>query len=122
MQVFKTRAFARWARSEGLGDDLLAFAVAEMEGGLVDAKLGGSVCKKRIALDGRGKRGSTRTIVAYLKGEKAFFVYGFAKSERSNVTPSELEALKVLAKKLLAYSPVEIGNALKEGALIRLEE
>lgn len=122
MQVFKTRAFARWARREGLGDDLLAFAVAEMKAGLIDARLGGSVCKKRIALDGRGKRGSTRTIVAYLQGEKAFFVYGFAKSERSNIARSELEALKVLAKKLHAHSPVEIADALKVGALIKLEE
>lgn len=122
MQVFKTRAFARWAGREGLDDDLLAFAVAEMEAGLIDARLGGSVCKKRIAPEGRGKRGSTRTIVAYLQGEKAFFVYGFAKSERSNITPNELQTLKLLAKKLLAHSPAEIAAALRTGALIRLEE
>jgi hypothetical protein len=122
MQVFKTKTFARWARGEGLGDDLLTFAVAEMEVGLIDARLGGSVCKKRIALDGRGKRGSTRTIVAYLQAEKAFFVYGFAKSERSNITPNELQALKLLAKELLAWSPAQLEDAVRAGELIRLEE
>lgn len=122
MQVFKTKSFARWARGEGLGDDLLIFAVAEMEAGLIDAQLGGSVCKKRIALDGRGKRGSTRTIVAYLQGERAFFVYGFAKSERSNITPTELQALKLLAKELLAWSPAQLEDAVRAGRLIRLEE
>ena len=122
MQVFKTKTFARWARGEGLGDDLLTFAVAEMEAGLIDARLGGSVCKKRIALDGRGKRGSTRTIVADLQGEKAFFVYGFAKSERSNITPNELQALKLLAKELLAWSPAQLEDAVRAGELIRLEE
>ncbi len=122
MQVFKTRAFARWARGERLGDDGLAFAIAEMEAGLIDARLGGSVCKKRIALDGRGKRGSARTIVAYLQGERAFFIYGFAKSERSNITPNELQALKLLAKELLAYSPAQLADAERAGELIRLEE
>nr|WP_263469118.1 type II toxin-antitoxin system RelE/ParE family toxin [Stenotrophomonas sp. CFS3442] len=32
-----------------------------MEGGLVDADLGGGIFKKRVALPGRGKRGSVRT-------------------------------------------------------------
>lgn len=92
-----------------------------MESGLIGARLGGSVCKKRIALDGRGKRGSTRTIVAYLEGEKAFFVYGFAKKERSNITPKELEALKLLAKAMLDLTPVQIAVAVRTGELIRLE-
>ncbi len=121
MQAFKTKAFARWARREGLRDDVLTFAVAEMEAGLIDSRLGGSVCKKRIALDGRGKRGSVRTIVAYMKGEKAFFVYGFAKNQRSNVTPKELEALKLLAKAMLSLTPVQIAAAVRTGELIRLE-
>lgn len=121
MQAFKTKAFAKWARREGIHDDLLAFAVAEMEAGLIDARLGGSVCKQRIGLDGRGKRGSARTIVAYMKGEKTFFVYGFAKNERSNVTPKELEALKLLAKEMLGLTPVQIAAAVRTGELIRLE-
>lgn len=89
--------------------------------GLIDATLGGSVCKKRIALDGRGKRGSARTIVAYVKGEKAFFIYGFAKNERSDVTPRELEALKVLAKKMLDLTPAQLAAAVRSGELIKLE-
>lgn len=121
MQAFKTKAFARWARREGLRDDLLTFAVAEMEAGLIDATLGGSVYKKRIALDGRGKRGSARTIVAYVKGVKAFFIYGFAKNERSDVTPRELEALKVLAKKMLDLTPAQLAAAVRSGELIKLE-
>ena len=56
MQVFKIRAFAKWASSEGLCDDALASAVIEMEKGLIDATLGGQVVKKRVVLPGRGKR------------------------------------------------------------------
>jgi hypothetical protein len=39
----------------------------EMNQGLYDARLGGSVFKKRIPLDGRGKRGGARTILAFKK-------------------------------------------------------
>ena len=67
MQLFKTKAFSRWARVEGLGDDAFAAAVFEIEAGLIDAELGGQVVKKRVALPGRGRRGGTRTLVAFKK-------------------------------------------------------
>ncbi len=65
MQAFKAKAFAKWASREGLDDAALASAVIEMEHGLIDAKLGGQVVKKRVALPGRGKRGSSRTLLAF---------------------------------------------------------
>ncbi len=68
-----------------INDGALASAVIEMKYGLIDAKLGGQVVKKRVALPGRGKRGSSRTLVAFKQGDKAFFIYGFAKNERANV-------------------------------------
>jgi hypothetical protein len=47
--------------------------------GLIDADLGGHIVKKRVALPGRGKSGGARTLLAYRLGDRAFFVYGFAK-------------------------------------------
>ncbi|GAA4648307.1 hypothetical protein GCM10023116_05740 [Kistimonas scapharcae] len=55
MRVFKTRWFQRWAKKEGLSDKVLMAAVQEMEQGLVDADLGGSVYKKRDSANGEGK-------------------------------------------------------------------
>lgn len=121
MQVFKTRAFARWAGTDGLGDAALASAVAEMERGLIDAHLVGQVVKKRVALPGRGKRGGARTLLAFKQGEKAFFVYGFAKNERSNISDKELKALKLLAKELLNYPAASLTKAIKAGELIEIE-
>lgn len=121
MQAFKTKAFAKWASSEGLGDEPLALAVAEMERGLIDARLGGQVVKKRVALPGRGKRGSTRTLVAFKQGDKAFFIYGFAKNERANVSGKELQALKLLAKELLNYPAQALVKAMQAGELIEIE-
>jgi hypothetical protein len=65
MRIFKTKAFMKWAVNEGLDDQSLAAAVDEMEQGLVDARLGGQVYKKRVALAGRGKRGGARTLLGY---------------------------------------------------------
>ena len=121
MQAFKTRPFAKWASAEGLGDDVLAFAVAEMARGLIDARLGGQVVKKRVAFAGRGKRGSARTLVAFKQDEKAFFIYGFAKSERSNVSDRELQALKLLAKELLNYPAPALADAIRGGELIEIK-
>ena len=121
MRACKIKAFAKWASGEGLSDDALASAVVEMEKGLIDAKLGGQVVKKRVALPGRGKRGSTRTLVAFRQGNKAFFIYGFAKKERTNINEKELRALKMLAKELMSYTTATLTKATKAGELIEIE-
>ncbi len=84
----------------------------EMESGLIDAKLGGNVYKKRIALRGRSRRGGARTIVAFKIEECAFFIYGFAKNERANIKQDELKALKAYAKELLSYSDKDLEKVL----------
>jgi hypothetical protein len=121
MRTFKTKAFAKWAVGEGLGDEALAAAVAEMEHGLIDVRLGGQVVKKRVALPGRGKRGGARTLVAFRAAERAIFIYGFAKNERANINALELKALKLLAKELLNYSVASLSKAMKAGELIEIE-
>jgi hypothetical protein len=75
-----------------------------MEQGLIDADLGGHVYKKRVGIKGRGKSGGVRTLIAFQLEERAFFMYGFAKNKRDNIEDNELEALKLLAKKLLNYT------------------
>jgi len=121
MQAFKIKAFAKWASSEGLSDIALALAVVEMEKGLIDAKLGGQVVKKRVALSGRGKRGSARTLVAFRQGNKAYFIFGFSKNERANISDKELRALKMLAKELMSYTAAALTKATKAGELIEIE-
>ena len=122
MQAFKTRWFARWAVRQQLTDAALFGAVAEMERGLVDAELGGEVVKKRVALPGKGKRGGTRTLVAFRRGDRAFFIYGFSKNERANISAKELQALKLLARELLSYSPPALVKAVKAGELLEVED
>lgn len=112
-----TRAFARWLRRSAVSEAALSIAVAEMSGGLIDADLGGGVLKKRIPVPGRGKRGGARTLVATNRGDRWFFVFGFEKNERSNITPRELEALQVLATMLLGFSSADLDAQLKQQLL-----
>jgi hypothetical protein len=117
MRVFKTKHFSRWMRKTELTDAALCEAVAEMSRGLIDADLGGGMVKKRVGLAGRGKRGGARTLVATNKGTRWFFVFGFEKSERANITADELAALQDLAVDLLGRTASALDTAVKDGAL-----
>ncbi len=120
MRIFKMKGFQQWAIKEGLTDDALLSAVYEMKDGLMDANLGGSVYKKRVALQGRGKRGGARTLVAFKREDKIFFIYGFAKNRQSNVKENELKALKLLATQLLSYTDTALTIAKNKNELIEV--
>ncbi len=120
MRILKNKAFSKWAAKEGISDGALTLAAGEMARGLVDADLGGHVFKKRVATGGRGKSGGVRTLLAYKTGDKAFFVYGFAKNVRSNIKADELDGLKKLAKELLGYTDRQLEQAICNGALMEV--
>jgi len=119
-RVFKTRHFNRWMRKTALSDAVLSDAVNEMLLGLIDADLGGGVVKKRVCLPGRGKSGGARTLIATNKGSKWFFVFGFQKNDRDNISDNELEALQELAQELLAATAEQLEEAVLKGALLEI--
>lgn len=80
---------------------------------MIDADLGGCLFKKRVALHGQGKRSGARTIVASKVKGSWFFVYGFLKNERDNISDIELKALQALGKQLLELNDVQLKKALK---------
>lgn len=121
MQVFKSKWFGKWADKEDLTDKDLSAAVEEMVNGLIDADLGGHVMKKRVALQGQGKSGGARTLLAFKMGDKAFFMFGFAKNQQDNISPKELKALKAMAKQVLGYTPAQLNVALNAGEFIEVK-
>lgn len=120
MRVLKTSDFSSWATDEGIDDVALAAIVKEMEGGLTGDSLGSSVYKKRMQVQGRGKRRGARTIIAYRARKIAIFMVGFSKNERASISARELEALRRLAKELLGYSDRGWERAVDKGALIEV--
>lgn len=107
----------RWMRKTELTESALCLAVAEMSGGLIDADLGGGVVKKRVAMPGRGKSGSARTLLATNKASRWFFVFGFEKNERANVSSNEVQALQQLAADLFRLSPDQLDEHVASDAL-----
>jgi hypothetical protein len=122
MRLFKTKPFARFARKEGIADRALRDAVHRAEAGLIDADLGGGVIKQRLAREGQGKSGGFRSIVLFRRGWMAFFAYGFAKNDRDNIDRQELRAFRLLAAEMLAMDDAALGAALRNGAIMEIED
>ncbi len=120
MRIFKNAWFQRFARKERLTDEMLVEAVTQAEKGLIDADLGGGVIKQRVARKGRGKSGGYRTIILFRSGERAFFMYGFAKSKRDNIEADELADFKALATLYLALSDEQIDALIETHALMEV--
>jgi hypothetical protein len=116
-RILKTRFFHRWALRAGLTDEALLTAVQEIEQGLIDGDLGGGVLKKRVGMPGRGKRGGARVVLATNRGNRWFFVFGFLKNQRADISPRELHALRELASDLLNLNERQIDAQTKSGAL-----
>ena len=114
MTVYATKEFARFARKAGLLDVKLLRVAWDVAKGQYDADLAGGVFKQRIAREGGGKSGGFRTIILFRVGGHSFFVHGFAKSDKANVSP---EALKQLANVLNGFSDGQLLAANVAGEL-----
>jgi len=90
--------------------------------GQIDADLGGEVIKQRIARRGQGRSSGYRTIILFRRGTKAFFVYGFPKSQRANIDADERKQFREAAKHVLALAERQLAELLKRGDFIEVKE
>lgn len=104
MRILKSAWFQRFAHKQGITDETLLEAIKRAEQGLVDSDLGGSVIKQRVPRRGQGKSSGFRTIILYRSSSCAFFVYGFAKSDQSNISEGEQAEFRKMARYLLGLS------------------
>ncbi len=122
MRIFKNKAFNKWVKGECLSDQSLFDAAQEVAEGKVEASLGQKVFKKRIALEGRGKSGGSRTIVAFQHGNHLFYIFGFAKNARATVKNKELKELQYLAKVYFALTDQQLDEAVKANKLFEVKD
>ena len=122
MRILKTKAFKKWAEKEGLNDQSLLTAACEVAEGNVEANLGKKVFKKRIALIGRGKSGGSRTIIAFQEGNNLFYMFGFAKNERSTLSPKDLKSLQDAATVYLELTDAAIEKAVNARKLFEVKD
>ena len=120
MRIFKDKTFARFARRQRISDKALCDAIERAERGLIDADLGAGVIKQRIARPGEGKSGGFRTIILFRVEERAFFVFGYAKSEMDNISDDDVKAFRRAAEVTLALDDARLEGLLKDGDLIEV--
>lgn len=121
MRIFKNTWFVRFARARKITDEALHEAVIRIERGQVDADLGGGVVKQRIARPGQGSSTGYRTIILFRPGHRAFFVYGFAKSERANILKDEEAQFKKMARHVLFLTDAQLNALIAAGHFEEVE-
>ena len=89
--------------------------------GHIDADLGGEVIKQRIARPGQGSSKGYRTIIFFRRGVRAFFIYGFPKSQRANINGDEEREFKEAAKHLLALTEKQLAELLNRGDFVEVK-
>lgn len=121
MEIYKLRRFAKWAERIGISDNDLVEVAEEMNRGLLGDRLGAHIYKKRLALRGRGKSSGARSIIAYKKEEIVYFIFGYTKNDKANLSHDEEDALRLYAKELIELTSIERSMMIHDGKLIQVD-
>jgi hypothetical protein len=89
--------------------------------GSFDADLGGGLIKQRVGRPGQGRSGGFRMVIAYRTEDLAVFLYGFAKNERENIEPDELEDLRLIAADFLAANEAGLARIVAQDDLTEIK-
>ncbi len=122
IRIYANRWFAKFAAKEKIGNAALVDAVHRAERGLIDADLGSGLVKQRIARRGGGKSGGYRSILVFRSGERAIFVFAFAKSAKANLSVAELKVYRKAAGIMLGLNEDEIATEVKAGRLVEVKD
>ena len=122
IRIYKNRWFAKFASREGISDATLVAAIDLANRGLIDADLGGGLIKQRVAREGGGKSGGYRTLVFFRHEERAIFAFGFAKSDKANLSAAEMKVYKQAAKIVLALTQAQIDIEVRAERLFEVND
>jgi hypothetical protein len=120
VRIFQNQKFEQFAIRNRISLNAICDVVRELSSGLIHANLGGGVYKQRIARAGQGKSGGFRGIVFFRVESRIFFVVGFAKNDKSSLSPHELASLKVFAKEFFSYDEQQIECLLANRSLLEI--
>ena len=124
MEILSTKWFKKWSKKSNLKNQDLLDAVNSLKDGLSVVDLGNHLFKIRIKRERSGKSSGFRTIVVYQESDKVIFLYGFGKSEKDNISKSELQYFKKLGNDLLVLNKDQLKQFTKTEILfdIKVEE
>jgi hypothetical protein len=109
-RVFKTAWFSKAAMKARISDDELCAAIRQVELGQAD-DLGGGVFKKQL------DKNRHRSIILANAGKFWVFAYLFAKKDRANIDPTDLDQLRRLAGVYRQRSDLALKTELDRGDL-----
>ena len=109
-------------RKQNIRVAALRDAVHRAEQGLIDADLGGGVVKQRVARPGQGRSGGYRTLILYRQAHRAFFVYGFSKSEQDIISDEEEGAFKKAARHVLELTDEQLAALIRNGQFSEVDD
>ncbi len=112
-RIFKTAWFAKEAKKAKISDSDLCKAIRQVMRGQAD-DLGGGVYKKRLSDN------MYRSIVLAKAGRYWIYAYLYAKNDRENIAPDELDGFKKLAKYYATSTEKEIAFELKNEDLLEI--
>ena len=121
MERYKLKDFAKWAKKEGVSDEELCAVVSEMSRGLLGDRLGAHIYKKRIKIEGRGKRGGARALVLYKDTDVTLFLYGYLKNDRADISQKEERQLRLFASDFMKLSSADRSRLKAQGKLVAIE-
>lgn len=113
IRTFKTKKFAKNAKSANISDSDLCEAMKEVVTGQV-VDLGGGVFKKKL------NKNQHRSIVLANGGEFWIHEFLFAKNDRDNIDIAELEMFRLLAKSYGTLKKVQLAQLLEEKYLLEI--
>jgi hypothetical protein len=122
VRIFKNAWFDRFARKQKIQEAALREAIQRAEQGLIDADLGGGVIKQRVARPGQGRSGGYRTLILYRQTHRAFFVYGFAKSEQASISDEEAATFKAAARHVLDLTDEQLAALIQNGQFSEVDD
>lgn len=100
--VVEPQAYLRQCHRLGL-DEATRYAIVDRVAAdpTAGTSLGAGLYKIRVGIDGRGRRGGLRTIYLYWSEEHPVYLLAvYDKTDKVDLTPNELEALRALARRI----------------------
>lgn len=122
IRIYANRWFAKFAAKEKISDTALADAVLRARNGLIDADLVSGLIKQRLARQGGGKSSGYRSILIFRSGERAIFVFAFAKSDKANLSAEELKVYRKAASIMLELGEDQIETEVEAGRLVEVKD
>lgn len=120
LRIFKNKWFTKFAKKERISDKKLSDMIKDIECGAIDVDYGSGVIKQRLARPNQGKSGGYRCIILFRIKERAFFMYGFPKSERDNISQEDEQVFKELSQQMFNFSDADIERMLGSGVLVEV--